>query len=331
MIEKILGAIHVAESQADGLKRMAQLVTGISKISDQDVEQLLTETASLSTSSDLSPIPDQEGTWKTRLDLFIPVVQALLVREVKLAKDAQKKNAGETEVATAWSEGLHQAVDTLYFATPPDSELRCHLLQWLALGCEDKRLKHWVQLLTDEAPEHRASIALAFAPLMDASVVPPEWLLDDLIASATGYSQIASAVYDLSNFYFRHEVIDYHPAEDKLEALDELLGQLYQNLNKIESGEVNPNIDRQVLNRQVSDSVALMVSLCDTFALTRYEPASEHIAQAMSLRHRRVQTEAAAALARLGHEEGREALIALVKDPVSVSYTHLTLPTKRIV
>ena len=50
MIEKILGAIHVAESQADGLKRMAQLVTGISKISDQDVEQLLTETASLSTS-----------------------------------------------------------------------------------------------------------------------------------------------------------------------------------------------------------------------------------------------------------------------------------------
>ena len=323
MIEKILGAVHVAQSQAEGLKRMAQLVTGIPKISDQEVEQLLTEAATMSTASDLSPIPDEDGNWKTRLNLLIPVVQALLVREVKLVKEAQKKNAGQSESASkdettpAWSEGLHQAVDTLYFATPPDSELRCHLLQWLAFGCAGERLKHWVQLLTDEPPEHRSSIALAFAPLMDASVVPPEWLLDDLIAGASGYSQIASAVYDLSNFYFRHEVIDYHPAEDKLEDLNALLGQLYQNLNQIESGQVNPRIDRQVLNRQVSDSVALMVALCDTFALTRYEPASEHIAQAMSLRHRRVQTEAAAALGRLGHQEGREALIALVQDPVS--------------
>ncbi len=323
MIEKILGAVRVAQSQTEGLKRMAQLVTGITKISDQDVEQLLTEAASMAIASDISPIPDEDGNWKTRLDLLIPVVQALLVREVKLAKEAQKKNAGhieptaKTETAASWSDGLHQAVDTLYFATPPDSELRCHLLQWLALGCAEKRLKHWVQLLADEPPEHRSSIALAFAPLMDASVVPPEWLLDDLIAGATGYSQIASAVYDLSNFYFRHEVIDYHPAEDKLEDLNGLLGQLYQNLNQIESGQVNPRIDREILNRQVSDSVALMVALCDTFALTRYDAASEHIAQAMSLRHRRVQTEAAAALARLGHQEGREALIALVQDPVS--------------
>ena len=151
MIDKILGAIHVAESQPEGLKRMAQLVTGISKISDQEVGQLLTEAASMSTASDLSPIPDQDGNWKTRLDLLIPVVQALLVREVKLAKEARKNSLGgepethgKSETATAWSEGLHQAVDTLYFATPPDSELRCHLLQWLALGCQDKRLKHWV-------------------------------------------------------------------------------------------------------------------------------------------------------------------------------------------
>ena len=325
MIEKILGAIHVAESQSEGLKRMAQLVTGISKIGDQEVERLLTEAASMSTASDLSPIPDSDGNWKTRLDLFIPVVQALLVREVKQAKEARGKQAnGELKDATvkdqtalAWSEGLHQSVDTLYFATPPESELRCHLLQWLALGCEEKRLQHWMQLLADQPPEHRSSIALAFAPLMDVAVVPPEWLLSDLIVGATGYSQIASAVYDLCNFYFRHDVIDWHPAEDRLEELDALLGQLYENLDKIESGQVNPRIDRQVLNRQVSDSVALMVSLCDTFALTKYEKASEHIAQAMSLRHRRVQTEAAAALARLGHQEGRDALVALVQDPVS--------------
>ena len=79
MIEKILGAVHVAQSQAEGLKRMAQLVTGIPKISDQEVEQLLTEAATMSTASDLSPIPDEDGNWKTRLNLLIPVVQALLV------------------------------------------------------------------------------------------------------------------------------------------------------------------------------------------------------------------------------------------------------------
>jgi len=324
MIEKILGAIHVAESQPEGLKRMAQLVTGVSQFSDEEVERLLAEAANLSTASDLSPIPDEDGNWNTRLDLLIPVVQALMVREVKQAKEAggkkvsdEQEAAAKTKTALTWSEGLHQSVDTLYFATPPESALRCHLLQWLALGCEEKRLQHWVQLLGDQPPEHRSSIALAFAPLMDVSIVPPEWLMGDLIAGATGYSQIASAVYDLCNFYYRHEVVDWHPAEDRLEELNALLGQLCANLEKIESGKVHPQIDRQVLNRQVSDSVALIVALCDTFALTKYEPASEHIAQAMSLRHRRVQTEAAAALARLGHQEGREALIALVKDPVS--------------
>ncbi len=338
MIEKILGAIHVAESKADGLKRMAPLVTGIAQIGRQEVEQLLAEAANLATATDLNPVPDEQGNWNTRLDLLVPVVQALLVRELKQVNEAREKDAKARAISgdpnatkaadevVSWSDGLHQSVDTLYFATPPESELRCHLLRWLASGNAggggagggaEKRLRHWVQLLTDQPPEHRASIVLAFAPLMDATVVPPVWLLDDLIAGATGYSQIASAVYDLCNFYFRHGVIDRHPAEDRLEELNALLGRLHENLQKIESGQIHSGIDRQVLNRQVSDSVALTVALCDTFALTRYDDASAHLARAMSLRHRRVQTEAAAALARLGHQEGREALITLAQDPVS--------------
>ena len=316
MIDKILGVIRVAESEAEGLKRMAPLVTNFSKLSDQEVEGLLSELASLSTASDLSPIPDQDGNWKTRLDLLIPVVHGLLVRELKVVKQLQEKKSISVEVQP-WLETMHQSIDTLYFATPPESELRCHLLRWIASNQSDRRLQHWVQLLTDQAPEHRASIALAFAPLMDAAIEPPQWLLEQLIDGATEYSQLASAVYDLCNFYFRHDVVEDHPVVDRLDKLNELMGQLFEKLQKIEFGQVHPQIDTAVLNRQVSDSVALIVSLCDTFALTQYDHAADHIAQAMSLRHRRVQTEAAAALAQLGYPEGRKALIALAQDPVS--------------
>ena len=333
MIEKIINTVKIAESEADGLKRMAPLATQLGQLDDATVERLIGELSALATSADLTPLPDEQGQWKTRLDLLIPIVHALLVRSLKQAREAAVKNKKSEATAFAntdaeanknaeatdgvWSGTMHQAIDTLYFATPPESELRCHLLRWLASSDTEPRLRHWVQLLTDQPPEHRSSIVLAFAPLMDASFSPPQWMLEDLLSDTTGYSQIASAVYDLCNFYFRNDCVEEHPAIDRLAELNPLMGQLCDNLLKIESGQVHPQIDRQVLNRQVSDSVALVVALCDTFALVGYEPALENIVNAMTLRHRRVQTEAAAALARLGRAEGRKALIAMAQDPVS--------------
>ena len=68
--------------------------------------------------------------------------------------------------------------------------------------------------------------------------------------------------------------------------------------------------------KQVEDSVDLAVALCDACALLGDAAAIGKLRQALPLRHRRLRTEAAAALARLGDEEGREALVSLAAEPI---------------
>ncbi len=313
MIENLISLVMTASSESEALKAIPRHAAEITKLSDEDVDQLLAKLAELSISDSVTPLPDDQGNWKPRFDLLIPVMQALLVRELKQIKDAKPGD----ELALAWEGARLQNFETLYLAVAPDSQLPNHLLRWLATGAESGRLELWVQLMGDQPPEDRTGIGLAFAPLMNVEFTPPEWFLDSLIDAPTRHSQVAPAIYDLCNFFYRHQLVEQHPAQIRLEALNELLGQLVGNLKQIESGKINPNIDVKAINRQVADSVALIVALCDTFALVDYQVAAENIIEAMLLRHRRVQTESAAALARLGYPEGEKALIAMAAAPVS--------------
>ena len=313
MIEKLISVVMTASSESEALKAIARLAVETTQLSDEDVDQLLAQLAELSISDSVTPLPDDEGNWKPRLDLLIPITQSLLVRELKQIKNSKPGD----EIAMAWDGSRLQNFETLYLAVAPDSQLPNHLLRWLATGSDTGRLELWVQLMGDQPPEDRTGIGLAFAPLMNAEFVPPEWFLDSLIDAPTRHSQVAPAIYDLCNFFHRHQLVDQHPAQPRLEPLNELLAQLVSNLKQIESGKINPNIDVKAINRQVADSVALIVALCDTFALVEYQPAAENIINAMLLRHRRVQTESAAALARLGYPEGEKALIAMAAAPVS--------------
>lgn len=337
MIEKLLNLITTATSESEAVKAIAPLATEITRLADDDVDQLVAQLAQLATSDQLTPLPDDQGQWKTRLDLLIPATQALLVREVKLV---DQKNAAESsppaeptklgdlasppavplpgvDIDLNWNATRLENFETLYLAVAPDALLPNHLLRWLATGHNDSRIELWVRLMGDQPPEHRPGIALSFAPLMDVGFEPESWFLDLLIDAPTRHSQIAPAVYDLCNFYFRHQLCEHHAATDRLPQLNQLLAQLCSNLTQIESGKISPNIDAQAINRQVADSVALIVALCDTFALVEYEPAVQNIVSAMTLRHRRVQTESAAALARLGYPQGQTALVAMAQEPVS--------------
>lgn len=331
MIAKLLNLITNAASESDAVKAIAPLATGITRLADDEVDQLVSQLAQLATSDQLTPLPDDHGQWKTRLDLLIPVAQALLVREVKLVNQkkvsessppAELTKLGDLTSPPAvldlnWNATRLENFETLYLAVAPDALLPNHLLRWLATGHDDRRIELWVRLMGDQPPEHRPGIALSFAPLMDVGFEPASWFLDLLIDAPTRHSQIAPAVYDLCNFYFRHQLCDHHAATDRLPQLNQLLAQLCSNLTQIESGKISPNIDAQAINRQVADSVALIVALCDLFALVEYEPAVQNIITAMTLRHRRVQTESAAALARLGYPQGQTALVAMAQEPVS--------------
>lgn len=313
MIEKLINLIMTASSESEALKAIPRYAADMTKFSDEQVDQLLARFAQLSISDTVTPLPDDEGNWKPRFDLLIPITQSLLVRELKEIQNAKP----DDELGRVWEAARLQNFETLYLAVPPDSQLPNHLLRWLATGHDTGRLELWVQLMGDQPPEDRTGIGLAFAPLMNVEFSPPEWFLDSLIDAPTRHSQVAPAIYDLCNFFYREQLVDQHPALPRLEPLNELLAQLVNNLKQIESGKINPNIDVKAINRQVADSVALIVALCDTFALVDYQPAADSIINAMLLRHRRVQTESAAALARLGYPEGEKALIAMAAAPVS--------------
>ena len=200
----------------------------------------------------------------------------------------------------------------------PASNLRNLTLGVLAVaGVHDLdgecSLRTWTNLITADPPQEAGTIFLAFGPLMKPNWRPPPWMLERLTDGMT-HRQIAPAVMDLFNFYFRSGTINSHPASVRAASLTELLGDLTERMEQIESGGARQNTPEETA-RQVGDAVAMIVSLCDALALVGHTGGIDPIKRAMNLRHRRVQAEAAAALAKLGDLSGREKLIELAQEP----------------
>ncbi len=217
----------------------------------------------------------------------------------------------------AWSNVRLNAIEALYRSAPSESDLRNTLLHWMAASGDADALKLWANLITSQPPEHRLGLVLAFAPLMQKDFDPPPWLQEKMLTEGTGHMQIAPLIFDVCNFWYRTEKVSKHPAETRLEQLLTLFSQLIGQLGKIEEGNIRKDVDLLTLNLQISDSVSLVVSLCDFFALLESESAKPKLHQAMALKHRRVQTEASAALAKQGDEDGKKILIGLAAEPVA--------------
>ncbi|MDG1873891.1 MAG: hypothetical protein P8J27_08265 [Mariniblastus sp.] len=314
MINEITEAILLAHNDPAQLSRIASLSQSIPKLSNDEVDELLDRLLDfgdeLRTARD-EPVTQNEthgNADRVYFDqLLQPVIHQLVEREQKL----------ENEEDRIWANARFASIQTLYRFAPAQSDMRNHLLRWLAVQGQEEAIQIWTDLVCDDPPEHRLGIVLAFAPLMQAGFGPPEWIFSQLLNHATRHSQIAPAVFDLFNYYFRNERIEIHPAQERVDALTGLLGQVSGQLGQIEEGNFPSNFDANQINQLVSDSVALIVALCDTFAQLEHHPAIPKLHQALSLRHRRVQTESAAALARLGDEMGKHALIELADQPVA--------------
>ena len=315
MINEITEAILLARNDSAQLPRIASLAQSIVGLSNADVDELLDRL--LDFGDELRQARDsQDDATGDESDplhfdqLIQPVIHQLVQRELKLAQD-------EDNPETVWGPSRYQNIQTLYRLTPTQSDLRNHLLRWLAVEGHQDAMQIWTDLICDDPPEHRLGIVLAFSPLLQPGFEPPEGMFSQLINHATSHSQIAPAVFDLFNYFYRNELVDAHPAEQRIEALTELLGLVAGQLGKIEEGDFPAGSNVGQINQLVSDSVALIVALCDTFAQLQHKPAIPKLHQALSLRHRRVQTEAAAALTRLGDDMGKQALIELADQPVA--------------
>jgi hypothetical protein len=95
------------------------------------------------------------------------------------------------------------------------------------------------------------------------------------------------------------------------------LGEVAGSLAQLAEGPASADLSAVEISRRVASSVALAVSLCDALALIGDPIAIGKLHQAMSLSHRRLRTEAAAALARLGDDDGITELVSLAEEPVA--------------
>ena len=203
--------------------------------------------------------------------------------------------------------------ESVYRALPVASNLRNYILALLVTCPTTPALSRWKLLLCQEPPQYRLGIAIAFAPLLRSNISFEPSFFDDLLAHAIGHLPVAAAVLDLANFAFRNQRVESHPAISRAAQLTELLGHLVQQMARIEEGNAPAGQDPQDVSQTVSDAVALIIPLCDAIGLMKYHEATGKLLQVLELRHRRLQTEAAAALARMEDENGKNALIGLAE------------------
>ena len=99
--------------------------------------------------------------------------------------------------------------------------------------------------------------------------------------------------------------------------LNRLLGEVSGRLSNFEEDPRSFGEDVNTVQMRLGEAVALAVSLCDAVGLIGDESSIGKLNQTIDLKHRRVQCEAAGALAKLGDEIGKKRLLELTADPVA--------------
>lgn len=198
-----------------------------------------------------------------------------------------------------------------------ESRLTHPLLALLASG-SDSGLTAFAELMVSDPPRAANDAAVAFSPLFQRRDYSPALLFPRLL-DGLKHRNVAGLILDLANFLNREQSATEHPAAGRAAALVALLGELVQRLAHLEeqaltgsAAELSPTV-----RNSVEESLALAVSLCDAVALIGDRSAIGKLYQTLELKHRRLRTEAAGALARFGEPAGIDALRALSAEPVA--------------
>ena len=189
------------------------------------------------------------------------------------------------------------------------------LLVGLRQGDADS-LSELAELLATAPPQDDSDVMQLLAPLFQQRRQEAAELFPALFG-ALAHPSVAAPVLDLANFLTREKVVPRHPGADLTAQLSALLGEVVQSLQLLQERVGGQDESPPELRRRVARGVALAVSLCDALALIGDPVAIPKLRQALEIGHRRVRTEAAAALARLGDKAGEEQLIQLAAEPVA--------------
>lgn len=255
----------------------------------------------------------------TELELPLPANTERLLTAIFTEMVQQRRKSlstGEGRDCLTAAESLLKVLQQLYLQLPNRSSAKAPILTWLAVGGDTPQLELLVELLLADPPDDEQQVALAMSPLFLKRPLPVAALFPKLFA-AIDKPQLAAAVIDLANFLTREEMVPEHPGVSLATPLIELLGSLAQTLAQLEERPEDFAETPQQLGQRVAHSVSLAVSLCDALALIGDERAVGKLNQAIAIAHRRVRTEAAAALARFGEQQGQDTLVELAAEPVA--------------
>ncbi|MDZ4848266.1 MAG: HEAT repeat domain-containing protein [Pirellulaceae bacterium] len=190
------------------------------------------------------------------------------------------------------------------------------LLQTLAWPRTEQALSQLVDLMIQFPPADWTASAMALSPLMRNTDWPIKAVFPALLSGLHNPTMIAPLL-DLANFCHHQKMVELHPASEHADSLTQMLGGIVARLGMLEEDPTKFGEEPLQIQQVLSDAIAVCVSLCDALGLMGCQDAIGKLHQALSLRHRRVQTEAAGALARLNQEFGRESLVALAAEPVA--------------
>jgi hypothetical protein len=239
----------------------------------------------------------------------------LLAHWLKAAVQSRRKAAaGRAPVDS--SPKLLAAIESLYRKLSDTSHARAQLLAWLASGGAASDLDLFAELIVAAPLADDEDAMQALAPLFQYQRREAPRLFPQLLRALSAPA-LAAPVLDLANFLTRERLIDRHPASDVAGELRELLGELVQTLLRLEERPDHFGDSPQEVSRRVARGVALAVSLCDALALVGDKASIGKLNQALGVGHRRLKTEAAAALARLGEKQGLTELTQLAAEPVA--------------
>ncbi|MCC9599291.1 HEAT repeat domain-containing protein [Stieleria sp. JC731] len=207
-------------------------------------------------------------------------------------------------------------VNQIDIALPNSVTNRHLLLQLLAHARSDQSLQVLVSRLLARPLEDWMQVGQVLGPLMSHDDWDTDAVFPKILESISEPS-MAAPMLDLANYLYRSERVDPHPAESLTNSLQELLGAVSRRLERFEEDPRSLGDDVPTVQKRLGEAVALAVSLCDCLASIGDPTSVAKLNQTVTLKHRRVQCEAAGALAKLGDEDGRKRLIELADEPAA--------------
>ncbi len=250
---------------------------------------------------------DRDAKNRARFEQFL----SCLLRCFKQAISSKKSHSDLEQLQRLV---LVQHVAELYTKTHRWGLHRCEggLLQVLFASGHSTAIHLGIDLLLTQPPVDWADVSLSLAPLMQSKTWNVEDVFPKLLQSTA--PAVLSPALDVANYAFRSRSLSEHPALGEFPTLVRLMGGLVHQLGMLEENPAQFGQTVQAIQKILFDSVSLCVSLCDTFGLIGNPEAIAKLTQATKLSHRRIRTEAAFAMARLGEKKGEDLLIELAAD-----------------